>query len=318
MRGFTLFLKRFRQFGGMGLIIEYARLGILWPGVKALCNCLIKKQSFKVIYPTILHKVEPMLARRYRPVMHDCRALYKTKHLDRHRSDIIWFCWLQGLEEAPDLVKVCYSSLKKHLSNKEIKIVDNSNWSKYIELPYYVVEKWKKGRIPPANFSDLLRLELLIRYGGTWVDSTVLCTGSIHTEDYLDTDLFMFRYTKPGYLPVHVSNWFITACTNNEVLLVLRDMLYAYWRDYDCVLDYYIFHFFFSLLSKEYPDAMATMPYGPSQRSLALMHHWGETFDPGKWERLISTVSFHKLSYRVDSSTRSNKDNYFNRVIAQA
>ena len=39
------------------------------------------------------------------------------------------------------------------------------------------MEKWEKGRIPAAMFSDLLRVELLIKYGGTWIDSTVLCTG---------------------------------------------------------------------------------------------------------------------------------------------
>jgi len=46
-----------------------------------------------------------------------------------------------------------------------------------VELPGYIVEKWEKGRIPAAMFSDLLRVELLIKYGGTWIDSTVFCTG---------------------------------------------------------------------------------------------------------------------------------------------
>lgn len=43
-----------------------------------------------------------------------------------------------------------------------------------MKLPDYIVKKWEKGRIPADLFSDLLRLELLIRYGGTWIDSTVL------------------------------------------------------------------------------------------------------------------------------------------------
>ena len=32
------------------------------------------------------------------------------------------------------------------------------------------------GQITKTHLSDLLRLELLIRYGGTWIDATVFCT----------------------------------------------------------------------------------------------------------------------------------------------
>lgn len=116
-------------------------------------------------------------------------------------------------------------------------------------------------------------------------------------------------------MPVSISNWFITACRNNEVLRVLREMLYAYWRDYDCVLDYYIFHLFFAMISKEYPEQMAAMPYGQSQRSLVLLHHWGEKFDQRKWDRLTSEVCFHKLAFRVSDSVKNEKDNYYNHIL---
>ena len=116
-------------------------------------------------------------------------------------------------------------------------------------------------------------------------------------------------------MPVSISNWFITACRNNEVLMVLREMLYAYWRDYDCVLDYYIFHLFFAMISKEYPEQMAAMPYAQSQRSLVLLHHWGEKFDQRKWDRLTSEVCFHKLAFRVSDSVKNDKDNYYNHIL---
>ena len=43
----------------------------------------------------------------------------------------------------------------------------------------------------PTHFSDLLRLELLIKYGGTWVDASVLITK--YTKDYFNKDLFFFK-----------------------------------------------------------------------------------------------------------------------------
>lgn len=318
---FQKLITRFRQFGGMRLVWQYAKLGALWPAVKAGVRCLVKGQSFKGIYPEVLKRVDPFLVERSASVLKGMRDaqksqenltqnLSKTSEANTNRTNdtneiphhvrsegpkTIWWCWLQGIENAPEIVKACYNSLKQ-LTGYSLVVIDNTNWREYVELPGFIVGKWEKGRIPAAMFSDLLRVELLIWYGGTWIDSTVLCTGfgtqksqiprkeetntnltnytnNSQLEHFMNADLFLFQYTKEGSVPVSISNWFITACRNNEVLMVLREMLFAYWRDYDCVLDYYIFHLFFAMISKEYPEQMAAMPYAQSQRSLVLLHH---------------------------------------------
>ena len=99
--------------------------------------------------------------------------------------------------------------------------------------------------------------------------------------------------------------------------MVLREMLYSYWKDYDCTLDYYIFHLFFSQLSKEYPEMIVAMPYEQSMNSLALLHHWGEKFDQKKWDRLVANVSFHKLAFRVNENITENKENYYNYILSE-
>lgn len=314
--------NRYQQFGGFRLVIEYTKLGVLWPVIKGFFKCLVKRQSFKQIYPEVLRKVEPILIKRYETLMRCKKEEVGEKNLGHKRSKIIWFCWLQGINEAPVIVKACYNSLERHLvQGYEIKVIDSENWKEYVEMPEYIVSKWEKKRIPAALFSDLLRLELLIKYGGTWIDSTVLCTGFNETHNdngkYLDTDLFLFQYTKQGSIPMSISNWFITACTNNEVLMMLRDMLYAYWKDYDCTLDYYIFHLFFSMLSKEYAEEMLAMPYGRSQNSLNLLHHWSEKFDQEKWDKLTTKVSFHKLAFRISDKVKNNKDDYYNYILKE-
>ena len=203
----------------------------------------------------------------------------------------------------------------------EIKVIDAKNWKEYIELPDYIVGKWEKKQIPPALFSDLLRLQLLIEHGGTWIDSTALCTGFKGSKlqefkNYLDADLFLFQYTPEKTTgDISISNWFISAHSNNEVLIVLRDMLFAYWKDYNCTLDYYIFHLFFAKVAKEYPEQIAAMPYGYSVNSLVLLHHWGERFDQNKWDKLVANVCFHKLAFRVNEEVKSNKKIYFYHIL---
>lgn len=317
---FKILTKRLRQFGGFRLICEYAKIGALWIGVEAFLRCLIKRISFKAIYPVVLKKVEPFLVERYSPLMKSRYEELKRKNKEHTRSNIIWFCWLQGFDNAPELVHICYNSLKKHLPERKIEVIDSINWKQYVDLPEYVLKKWGKRQIPPANFSDLLRLQLLIKYGGTWVDSTLLCTG-FSSEDtqkqklFLDCDLFVFRYTLPGdTVGIRISNWFISACTNNEVLIVVRDLLYAYWKDFDCILDYCMFHLFFNMVANAFPFCIESMLYGSSQKSIALMKHCNEIFNQEKWDKLVSKVAFHKLSYRVQKETISNKCNYYSHI----
>jgi hypothetical protein len=76
------------------------------------------------------------------------------------------------MENAPELVNVCLESLRASIGG-DIIVLDAQNYTDYVTLPEYVTRKYKKGIIPPALFSDMLRLELLIKYGGTWIDSTV-------------------------------------------------------------------------------------------------------------------------------------------------
>ncbi len=314
--------SRYRQFGGWKVVRIYAGNGALWPMLKAILHNPFSRQSYKKAYSVAVGKMEPLLRSRYTPVMRERKAFYEGQALEHRKDTVIWFCWLQGMEQAPEIVKICYASLCRHLPDREIKVIDGKNWRSYIELPDYIIEKWEKGMIPPAHFSDLLRLQLLIRYGGTWIDSTVLCTGLTPqnreaTLSFLDADLFLFQYTRPGSSQWGgIGNWFISACTNNEVLLVLRDMLYAYWRDYDCMIDYYIFHLFFSMLREVFPGEIAAMPYGYAARHVALGFHWGEPFDRQKWDKLTANVCFHKLTYNVKPQVERAKDSYYRYIIS--
>lgn len=317
---FHKLISRYRQFGGLRLVWQYAKLGLLPVVIKGFVRCLLRRQSFKSLYPKVLKRIEPELITKYGLKVQEFKKFNSSRELKHEHPKVIWWCWLQGIGNAPSIVKACFNSLKQ-LTGYSLKVIDNSNWREYLELPGYIVKKWEKKQIPPALFSDLLRLELLIKYGGTWIDSTVFCTGfqdsSFKFQNYLEADLFLFQYTKQGSIPVSISNWFISAHSNNEVLIVLRDMLYAYWKDFDCVLDYYVFHLFFAMISKEYPEQIAAMPYGQSQNSLVLLHHWDEKFDQKKWDKLTSQVCFHKLAFRVGENVTKDKENYYNYILTE-
>lgn len=311
----------YRKFGGFKAIRFFAKRGLLWPMAKKVLSNPFNRHSYMDAYYVAVRDVETLLREKYLPLMNERKAYYSTQDLKHERSKKVWFCWLQGIENAPLEIRICYSSLIKHLTDREINVIDESNWTEYVDLPEYIIKRWEKKQISPAHFSDLIRLQLLIRYGGTWIDATILCTGinpfnESETRSFLDANLFMFQYTIPGSGQWGgIGNWFISSCTNNEVLLVLRDMLLAYWRDYDFIIDYYIFHCFFSMLRDAYPEKIDAMPYGYARRCLALVHHWGEIFDAGRWKKLTSRVCFHKISTYVSKDVLRRKDNYYHYIV---
>ena len=316
----------FKKYGGFRRLAAYVRLGLLGRVMGECAKGILKRKTLAEIYDASQDHVVAALQKKYKPLLLDRLAFYENQFLTpdlaeshggtRQRAEVIWFCWLQGVEEAPPIIKICLASLKKYLPGKEIRLVDDSNRRQYVTLPDYIEKKWAKKQIPPALFADLLRLELLILYGGTWLDPTVLCTGNNLVTKCLDADLFLYQYRKSPDGPyAGISNWFITSCANHPMLMALRDGLLAYWKDFDFVLEYFVFHRFFDLLAEERPRLMAAMPYAYSSDALALGHHWDKPFKKEMWEKWVSNVAFHKLTYKVDETVKNTPSNYYHHIL---
>lgn len=309
-------LALFRKFGGLRLFAAYTKLGVLGTALRSVIDGFIKRKSADDVYYSYEPKVIRALQTRYFPLMQEKLAEYEGCKCEQSKPGIVWFCWLQGLESAPPIVKACYASLKRNISGKELRIINESNRRDYVQLPEFIEQRREKEQIPLAMFADLLRLELLIKYGGAWIDATVFCSGPDYPHEYLDADLFFFQFAKPDVKRYSgISNWFITASSQHPILKALRDMLYAYWTDFDCVVEYFIFHRFFDMIASVRLSEIARMPYGYSPYSLTLRRHWHEPFDQARWDKLTSRVSFHKLAHQGVESMNVSQDNYYNHIL---
>lgn len=51
---------------------------------------------------------------------------------------VIWWCWLQGLENVPPIVKACYHSLK--ILNMKVNIITCENYNQYVNIPAYILD----------------------------------------------------------------------------------------------------------------------------------------------------------------------------------
>ena len=133
----------------------------------------------------------------------------------------IWILWLQGFENAPDIVKLCLSSIKTGLKNGEtIILLDATNIWEYVDLPDYIIAKWEKGVIDNTKLSNCIRLRLLNTYGGMWIDATVLYTGNGIPDLIKKSSLTLLQLGVDNYEPRAFGTWLMASKPNNFYLLL--------------------------------------------------------------------------------------------------
>jgi hypothetical protein len=232
-------------------------------------------------------------------------------------KDTVWFCWLQGIEEAPELVKRCLESIRKNLPDKKIIIIDKENLFDHIQLPDYIVQKWRAGMIGAAHFTDIIRLELLIRHGGYWIDATVLCTDSKLIQYIDELPIFMYSFYYFGFNPeiMAVNNWLLYGTTNQNIYCLTREFLYHYWRTYNRAKNYFFFQIFMTMALEYYKNEYQRIPIVSQVNAHVLATYIYDTYDSRKYELMKLQTSFHKLSTRFNNTYIQKSDTFYDRII---
>ena len=309
------FIQLFHKVGGKEILRQYWQGHVLlFAMVQTLLNGFSKK-SLEIVRLAVNNKILSKLRKKYRGTIAEFKQNYRPA--ERRSSNKVWVCWLQGMENAPALVQRCYRSLQENLKDRQIILLTEENYRDYVTLPDYICRKAEAGIIPKAQFSDLLRLELLIKHGGTWIDATVLCTGGNIPPYMLSSELFMFQTLKPGLdgQPTCISNWFITAHTAHPLLELTQALLYAYWEKHDKLVDYFIFHDFFQLAIEAYPEEWAkVVPFSNSTPHILLLRLF-EEYDAQVWESVKQMTPFHKLTYKFDPTDTQKQGTYYSRLF---
>lgn len=307
-----MFLDVLRKQGGFDLLGQFVRSGTAGTAAMELVLLGKSRTALEIIRLVKQLKTKDKLEKQYRNVLDRFDRNFDAS-LPHVSSGTVWFCWLQGLENAPELVQKCYGALCESITDRDIVLLTGENLFDYVQMPEYIVEKWKKGIISNAHFCDLVRLELLVRYGGTWIDSTVFVSSGDIPSYMLDSDLFLFQCLKPGKdgHTARISNWFMTATSNNKLLMAVRELLYAYWKNNGKLIDYYLFHLMFDIVIDHYPeDWKKVVPFSNSVPHILLLRLF-ESYDEMTWNAIKQMTPIHKLSYKNSKSDRNKKGTYY-------
>ena len=215
---------------------------------------------------------------------------------------IIWQYWNTGIDSAPEIVKRCSDSVRKYTHKYKYVLLDYNNLKNYIEIPDFILEKRKKNIIKEANFSDYIRTCLLEKYGGVWIDSTVLLTEEL-PDFILESELFVFQNDlKIDLAGLNMASYFIAAKPNNEMIRKLKSFLELYWRENIFVWNYFFYlHAFtlFTLNDKSVKNIFSQIPFISFIPVQIFQNELLNPYSKKRWEQ-IKKISFaHKLSYKT-------------------
>jgi len=148
------------------------------------------------------------------------------------RERTIWGYWAQGYDEMPEFFKLCVATWQRHNPHWDVRILQKSTVYEYLsaaELPNRFAHMLSHQAV-----SDCVRLGLLSRYGGVYMDVNIL----------LQADLDNFRWNGIAqgknsaavfYHPHYgteklggkdlVESWFLATKPGNPFFMRWRDLL---------------------------------------------------------------------------------------------
>ena len=215
-------------------------------------------------------------------------------------GDLSVYCyWDAGADHAPDLVRACMAHLQR--LHPDARILDATGIHDLLTIPDRVVSVLAQDH--PAHFADYVRVALLEKYGGIWVDATCWLPGPLDRAivPYLDAGVVYPRWTSH-----EIGNWFIAAVPGSLVITLQRLALEMWWEDRADVPDYFLYHRIFEVLHSLIPEFRGQWSRVPSLSSpashllqLSMMEPWF----PGVGDIMSRLSIVQKLSYKYDPAT---------------
>lgn len=209
----------------------------------------------------------------------------------------IFTYWQQGFKNAPALVQRCHESVLENHPSKQVHTLDATNLHHYVDIPQFVIDRVGQNH---THMSDIIRLDLLAKHGGYWVDATCLISEPIPTArpDLVDQSMFFFNYSGS-----RIASWFMSARPNEYSVILLREALYLWWERNTYLLDYFLLHLMVEMLVEFDPRFKSDWQKNTHEhprKSLTLQKNLMADSTVANFEGALGESWIHKLTYKLD------------------
>lgn len=226
----------------------------------------------------------------------------------------IWVMWWQGEEKAPDLVKMCINSIRKNANGAEVVVINKNNYKDYADIPEYIIDKHQRGIISFAQLSDIMRVFLISKHGGLWLDSTIYVSQPI-PESIFSKPLYSLHTSlkeTPFIQNDRIHCFVLGGTPGSKPFMFEKDFLSDYWREQDVIVDYYLLDYSIMLQYFELSDVKAMID-GLDYTSEGLYDLVGvldKPYDKATLDKILADNLFSKLVWNQKHAKKSIYTNY--------
>jgi len=208
--------------------------------------------------------------------------------------------WNTPLDSAPPLVQACVTAMTRLHSElpTPLTVLDGASARELVDIPDAVADALEKDH--PAHFSDFVRISVLDRLGGIWVDATCWAPAPLPAAV---APLLTAGALYPRWTRRQIGNWFIAAVPATPLIRLQRLALQAWWEAGGGIPDYFLYHRIFEVLLDLVPEFHGQWDAAPTLSSaashllqLGMMQPW----DPDAVRFVAGTSIVQKLSYKYD------------------
>lgn len=238
----------------------------------------------------------------------------------------IWIFWGQGEEKMPPLVHSCYRSVLKYAEEHPVHLVTMKNYQQYVDIPDYIIQKLKAESITWATFSDIMRVSLLSKWGGIWLDATIYMTQPFPERMYQNSFFTVGHPAVYGMVRLEPSRckwrmFLMGSIPDHFMMRCWRDLFYEYEREFDYLIDYFLVDYLLRLMKVNnlVVDQILSQVTQQPMIIYDLQNKLNDEYSEEKYTALSQASFFYKMSYRGDFKmhTKDGKDTFYKALFSK-
>lgn len=295
-------------------------------GFWSLTDAIIRRINCKKIYAKTHYKRYEVCKSYIRK--HYSHIIKKYSELSSSYSDekinencIVWIFWWQGKNEMPHTVELCIESILRKMHNHRIIFIDKNTVNDYIAIPDVINRKFKNGNISYAHVSDFIRIALIKKYGGIWIDATMFMVRPIPSVMY-DHPFFSINQGNKRKWVVTKDKWSICVLAGERGSLIFDywyDMLLEYWTNEDISIGYLMSDCILAIGYEDIEEIRKVIDAVPVNNinCFEIVDKYGNEIAEDKYfEDIINSNNMFKLTYKQDFyEYKNDKMTYYGKIL---
>lgn len=226
----------------------------------------------------------------------------------------VWVCWWQGEEQMPEMIGQCYKLLRKNSNGHPVHLITKDSYSNYVQLPDIVLQRLDAKEITFTFLSDVLRVSLLAKYGGVWLDATYWVTRPL---DFGSATFFSIRQDRfnGGISDFRWTPHCIGAGSPYYVFDFIRECFIHHLTLHRTIVTYLLIDQIINIAYEEFPDFKEQIDNLPNTEPHIYIMPWlfNQELNEVKLHEVIDNTPLLKLTYKQNyvRRTETGKRTYY-------